>query len=266
MPKKWSKREEQQQLNLLRELYIEKNLTIFQVAKKLNIAYQTVYDRLKRVGIKTIPYLKPNYTNKKILKCIPYSKELSEFIGIMCGDGHISDEQVFVFLGNKSDDYGRYIIDLFRKLFDNDLKVVKRDKKYLILYLGFRELSRFLMDMGLVKNKVKEQVRVPKWILTDKDFMRVFIRGFFDTDGSIYKLRWGAQISFCNRSVQLLKDARKMLSLLGFHPSKISVCHLYLTQKSDLKRFLDEIGSNNTIKFNKLKNWVGTEVDKPGAL
>ena len=201
MPKKWSEIEEQKHRKILKELYIDRNLTIFEVAQKLGIAYQTVYDRLNRLGIKTVPYLKENYTNKRTLKINGYTDELAEFIGIMCGDGHVSDEQVFVFLGNKSDDYGDYVRSLFKKVFKYELKAIKRDNKYLVLYAGFRELVKFLMEMGFVKNKVKEQIRVPRWIFTNKNFMDAFIRGFFDTDGSVYKLRWGNQISFCNRSI-----------------------------------------------------------------
>lgn len=266
MPRRWTKEEENKYRKILKDLYIDKNLTIFEVAKKLGLAYQTVFSRLNKLGIKTIPYLKKNYTNKRTLKTSIYSEDLAEFIGIMCGDGHISDEQVFVFLGNKADGYADYVQYLFKSIFGYDLKRGKRENNYIVLYLGFRELVKFLMKMGLVKDKVKEQLKVPKWVFDNKIFMKAFIRGLFDTDGLVYRLRWGSQVSFCNRSVPLLKGTRKMLRLLSFHPSKISIYNLYLTRKSDLKKFLNEIGSSNPTKFNKLKNWVGTEVDKPGAL
>ncbi|MEK7579637.1 MAG: LAGLIDADG family homing endonuclease [Patescibacteria group bacterium] len=266
MPRKWKREEENKHRKVLEDLYIKKNLTIFEVGKTLGIKYQTVYDRLKRLDIKTIPYLKENYTNKRKLNTNGYSIELAEFIGIMCGDGHVSDEQVFVFLGTKPNEYGDYVKELFKKIFWYELKEMAKDSKYLTLYLGFRELVKLLMSMGLVKNKVKEQMGAPKWIFENENFMKAFIRGFLDTDGSVYKLRWGTQISFCNRSVPLLKDTRRMLKLLGFNPSKISDQNLYLTRKADLKKFLIEIGSSNPKKLNRLQKWVGTEVDKPGAL
>ncbi|MEK7659197.1 MAG: LAGLIDADG family homing endonuclease [Patescibacteria group bacterium] len=256
MPRKWTKEEEDCQHHLLKELYIDKNLTIFQIAEKLGIAYQTVYNRLNRLGIKTVPYLKPNYTNKRTLKNIRYSKELAEFIGIMCGDGHISKTQVIVNLGSKELDYTKYIKSLFKKLFGEELKSYNTKEGYLILYIGYVELIGFLKKMGLVNNKVKDQVGIPKWIFYDMDYMRGFIKGFFDTDGSVYKLRWGNQISFCNHSLKLLKDTRRALKQLGFSPSRISLYNMYLTRKMELIKFYREIGSNNPRKSNRFKEFI----------
>lgn len=90
MPRRWTKEEEERHIKVLKDLYLKKNLTIFEVAKILGVKYKTVFDRLKKLGIKTIPHLKENYLKKRKFNQPAHSKGLAEFVGIMCGDGHIS--------------------------------------------------------------------------------------------------------------------------------------------------------------------------------
>lgn len=267
MSRRWTKEERGEKKKELFRLYVEQNKTIKETGKIQGISEQTVYSRLKRLGIKTIPHLKEGYTNKRKLGNVIYSEGLAEFIGIMWGDGHISKEQVFIYLGTKERKYADRIQLLFRNIFGEDLRLFMREGKYIILYIGFVELIVFLKKMGLVEDKVKYQVGVPSWILNKEKFMRGFIRGFFDTDGSIYKLRWGNQISFTNKSFNLLEGTHVILKKLGFSPSKISGFSVYLTRRQDLLKFYKEIGSSNQAKYLKLnKIWVGTEVAKRGAL
>jgi intein/homing endonuclease len=94
-------------------------------------------------------------------------------------------------------------------------------------------------------NKVEDQVGVPEWIFEKESYQKSFLRGFFDTDGSIYKLKFGLQIAFCNKSIPLLDSTKKILLGLGYHPSKISAYKIYLTRKPDLYRYIREIGFGN---------------------
>lgn len=93
--------------------------------------------------------------------------------------------------------------------------------------------------------------------------MKKFLRGFFDTDGSVYKLKFGIQISFTNFSVPLLKSLQKMLIELGYKPSRISANKVYLTQIKDVKRFFEEITPANPKhqrRFIDFIKRVGTQV------
>ena len=94
-------------------------------------------------------------------------------------------------------------------------------------------------------NKVKNQVKTPDWILKKKTFMRGFLKGFFDTDGSVYRLRFGVQLAFTNRSRPLLDDIANTLKLLGYYPSKISRFQVYVTRKRQVLRFFRNINPAN---------------------
>ena len=245
MPKRWTSKEEAFYRKELTKLYLHKNLSISEVATSLKIGQATVYDRLVRLGIKSIPSRKLRFCNQRIIDLPKFSKNLAEIIGILLGDGHISEGQVWFTLGSKEQKYTYYIENLFFKVFGYHLKRCRIVKKYTSLYIGSKALVTSLKKMGLVQHKVKSQVGVPDWILNNKQYYPACLRGIFDTDGSIYKLRHGHQISFKNMSLVLLKDIRSMLIKLKFSPSQISNFSVYITKRKDLRRFKELIGSGN---------------------
>ena len=258
MATRWTTLEENRKRAELKLLYLDENKTIKEVGTILGIADTSVYDRLKRLNIQTIPQKKLHYLNRRLDIHIPtrYSKELAEFTGILMGDGHLSSTQVWVSSGSDETQYQRYIRHLSKKLFNVfPRRISRKNRNAIDLYIGSTALVRFFLDMGLVSNKVKEQVKPPWWIWDNTTYIKNFLRGIIDTDGSIYKLRFGTQINFCNRSSPLLHAAREMLIQLGFHPSQPSHYKIYLTRRDDLRRYMQEIGFSNPKHFQKAKKF-----------
>ena len=129
---------------------------------------------------------------------------------------------------------------------------------YKDVYLGSRDLSDWLRKEGLVYNKVLAQVAAPKWIYSKRRYMQRFLKGFFDTDGSVYKLRFGVQVAFNNNSKPLLEDTHKMLRLLQYRVSKVSGFKIYLTFREDVVRFFQEIRPANPKHQERLGSFVGS--------
>lgn len=258
MASAWTEKEKMIYKKELNDLYVVKNLTINEVGKILKIAPQTVYDRLKRLDIKICSERKANYQNRRTDIFIPKkrTKELAEFFGIMLGDGHISKNQVVVTLGSKEDLYVEYVHKLMFSIFKTKVMTTIRKAGYKDVYIGSVDLSGWLIKEGLVFNKVKSQVQVPKWVLQKDEFMISFLRGFFDTDGSVYRLRYGIQVSYTNRSLPLLKATRYMLKKLGYSPSEESVYKVYLTKKSDLEKFFREIKPAHKLRVGRYEKYV----------
>lgn len=255
MARAWTKTEFNFYQNQLLNLYVKKNLSIKEVGKILGISEKTVFDRLKRCNIQTNPSAKKNYLNRRHDVHVPttYDKKLAEFIGIMLGDGCLNHFQTIVTLGTKEHSYAKYVSGLFKENFGVTGTISVRKDKYRDVYLGSTKVSKWLQDMGLVFNKVKGQVDVPSWIFTDTDFMKSFIKGFFDTDGSVYKLRFGIQISFNNHSLPLLKSLQYMLKKLEYSPSSISLGRVYLTKVFDVDRFFREIKPAHSLRVKRYR-------------
>ncbi|MFA6551989.1 MAG: LAGLIDADG family homing endonuclease [Candidatus Paceibacterota bacterium] len=247
MARRWTKTEEKKHYSSLFALYVKENKSLKDIAKILNLSESTVFLRLKRLGIKTNPSSKKFYLNRRSDLSTPKvrNEDMAELFGILLGDGHISHFQVSVTLGTKELEYVQYICSLMNKIFGVCPKVCLRKTGHRDVYLGSVFLTNWFLKHGLVNNKVKSQVGVPKWIFSRKVFMNRFLRGFFDTDGSIYKLRFGIQISFNNRSMPLLQSSQIMLKRLGYKSSEVSSYKVYLTKISDVKRFFLDISPKN---------------------
>jgi intein/homing endonuclease len=260
MPKRWTIEEENQKRKELIELYIHQNKTIGEISKILRIAQQTVFDRMKRLGIPIIPENKPHYLNKKRdeLSFPSFSDKLAEFVGIMLGDGNISSGQIRISLNSVTDrKYSFYIQRLLKSLFKVSTGVYQRkNQQELDLFISSVDLIDYLREKGLfITNKVKYQVDVPSWIFNKDSYKKSFLRGFFDTDGSIYLLRYGVQMAFNNRSYPLLSSTKEILLNLGYHPSAISSNKVYLTRKPDLRRYANEIGFGNSNHSERAKKF-----------
>lgn len=247
MPARWSKEIERIKYQELNDLYVIQNKTIGEIGKILNIAETTVYDRLLRLNIKPDRSSKKGYNNINNNVDLPYihTSSLAEFFGIMLGDGCISPTQVMVTLGNKEFDYVKHVSTIINKIFHIIPKVYIRKRGYYVVSFGSTKVVKWLLDNNLVMNKVKNQVKTPDWILKKKIFIQSFLRGFFDTDGSVYRLRFGVQLAFTNRSRPLLNDITNSLELLKYYPSKISRFQVYITRKRQVLRFFNNIKPAN---------------------
>lgn len=246
MARRWTKEEERFYRNQLQQLYIAENKSIGEIAIQLSIAQATVFDRLRRLDIKTIPEKKSKHRNKRNDIRLPrQSARFAEFLGIMLGDGHISHFQTVVTLGTKELAYVQYVQALMQYLFKVKATVSVKKSGYRDVYIGSTLITKWLKEQGLVQNKVAAQVGVPEWIMSDKKYMKAFARGFFDTDGSVYNLRFGIQISFTNRSAPLLAALQDMLRKLGYKVSETSAYRVYITKRKDVRRFFRDVSPAN---------------------
>src|SRR3989344_3403668 len=247
MPGRWTNIQEHDKRKELVELYVKANKTIREIAQELDLVESAVYDRLIRLDIPVRPWIKPRYNNKNPEIMVPkYSVDLAEFIGILLGDGHLTPTQVTVTLGTKEYEYAEYVADLMERLFKVRPKIISSKRGDKVIYLGSTLLVKWLLKMGLVYNKVKSQVSAPQWCLNQRQFIKAFLRGLTDTDGSVYRLSSGRlQISICNCSRPLLESSRIGFLKLGFHPSSISANKIYLTQREDINKYYKEIGFSN---------------------
>ncbi len=200
------------------------------------------------------------------------SMHLAEFYGVMLGDGNSHKVNFY-----KSRNYKRgvyririvgdanldksylvhYVKPLIEGLFSIDV-LVGRFKNTNAMYLESYslELVDFLEKKGFKPgNKIKNKLEIPKWIKDNKKYLISCIRGLYDTDGSVYKLtnQNSHQICFTNVNKVLMNDVRNSLLGLGINCSKISNKDLYITRKSELRKFLKLIGFNNLRHLNRVK-------------
>jgi len=198
------------------------------------------------------------------------SKDLAEFYGIMLGDGNltkikgykIGNYQIRIVGDSRNDRVylENYVKILIEKLFSVRVNVSKmKDANALILVATSRELVDFLQIKGFKPgDKIRNLLDIPDWIKENKEFLKFCLRGLYDTDGSVYKLtnQNSYQILFTNYNPVLLNSVRQSLLSLGIGVSKISRGRdITITKKSELRKFLKEVGFSNIKHLDKVKLW-----------
>ena len=211
----------------------------------------------------------------KEVKLPPKSKKLAELVGIILGDGNVHK-----FIGKKSTSYmvriagdsvkdKEYLINYVKPLCDGLFGIESQVHKHKIhnemfINLNSKLIVEFFESMGLTcGNKIINQITIPNWISTDSSFLKACIRGLVDTDGSLYELKphWPGlwQICFTNKNQQLMGDFRDSLIKLGIkcsniynYPDGVKASKVYITKRSELRKFYKEIGFSNPKHQNKL--------------
>lgn len=183
--------------------------------------------------------------------------KLAEFIGIMLGDGGISNAQLTVTLHSHDDrEYGAYVSQLIQTLFATPVSIrPRRDSRATGYVVSRRELVLFCTnELGLKKgNKVTQQVDIPEWVKANRRFVIACIRGLIDTDGCVlthsYKVQ-GKQyrykkIVFTNRSKPLLDSVYTLLMQLGIRTRHTHQDDLWLDSRESVEQYMRIVGSNN---------------------
>lgn len=249
-------------------------------AKKGGIIRRNKYGSLgtlesrKKGGFKTQEKfrLDPGFAKKAgaiVRKEINYSNNpelLAEFIGILLGDGGITNYQVKITFNRDTDRlYSKFIQDTIKRLFNISSSIIEStsDKGNDVI-VSSRNLVEFLLDKGLkTGSKIRNRADIPKWIYKRYEYKIGCIRGLIDTDGSFYlyeptvnnKEYLHFAMCFTNHSKALLNSVYCLLRELGFKPVKTEK-RIYLYKNTDIMRYFDIINSNNPKHYIKYKQYI----------
>lgn len=210
----------------------------------------------KKTGFKTL----------KSIKNPEFSSKLAELLGILFGDGHLSHYQVSVTTNSETDgEHALFTCQLINELFSVWPSIKKkRGENTINVIVSSKKMVDFLNKIGMpIGNKIQNNLRIPKWIFKNISYKKAFIRGLFDTDGCIYidihrnknkeYKHFGWTIT--SYADNLIGDIIKVLSDLKFSPThRISQKSVYLRRQDEIKRYFDEIGSNNHKHLKRFNN------------
>ena len=203
-----------------------------------------------------------------------------EFYGILLGDGWLSKlkyKNKIIYLigisGNKNLDreFHLYCKNAIFTLFKRKpyLKELKNCNGRELLF-SHKELHKFLSDylgfpIGLKKNlQIKEDI-------FNKGYCKVkyIIRGIFDTDGCFYFDKTPANksypcISITMKEPLLMGQLYSILTKNGFkvyHYKSEKIEKLFLKGSKQLRKWMNEIGSSNPYKLQRMKRALMAQLD-----
>jgi hypothetical protein len=204
-------------------------------------------------------------THCKPIQKPKFSENLAEFVGIMLGDGGISQRQVTITLHSEDDkEYGKFVINLIKKLFNVPVGI-HYDKKCLAVdfVISRSKLVRFCIErLGLKKgNKIKQRIDIPDWIKRNQQYAIACVRGLLDTDGCVFihcyksNNKWYAykKLSFTSYSEPLRNSVFCILKNLKLKPRLAQRKDVRLDSQEDMKRYFKIFGSHNPKNLKKYR-------------
>jgi len=208
------------------------------------------YKNQKYCSIKCANKINPQNQPRPV-KLPEYSNDLAEFMGIIFGDGTVSDFYSKIWLNSLADrDYIPFVEKLAKSLFPGATVTSGKDKKDGASWI---QISSKIVSSYLQKIGFNFPRRVPSWIKKNPKFIKAFIRGLFDTEGSVGLKKFNGrngkylykQLTFTNKSLNLLNFVPKHLKKLGMKPTMNSRKNIYISNLKDICFFLKTIGLHN---------------------
>ena len=217
-----------------------------------------------------IKFSKPDISKGLILPKVT-SYKLAYLCGILTGDGSIferKDKKDYGLkcVGNPKDEQelyyeivGPYFKEVFGFIPNIRLQDTNTTFGFVVLSKG---LLRFLTDkVGLIKGRKDGKLGIPKIFKKDKEMIRPFNRGLFDTDGCMcFKRRYKDTpyypvISLSSSSEKLIREVAQELKDIGF---KVVELYNYKIFDSRFKKGFSIINRVELNGFNNLRLWLLT--------
>lgn len=196
---------------------------------------------------------------------------VAEICGIILGDGHMHTTENRVTITGSLEDmhyYKNYVIPLFISSFrvNPSFKFIK-NKNSCHMYINNKEMFKFLTDKLNMHRGNKINAHIPKLILNNTKLIPHFLRGIFDTDGSLKfskqakNINYYPRIRLCCQESYLSKEISILLNKLNFNFSESKNFNKFTGFKNSkgmpilANRHVvcyEISGKNNIIKWTKL--------------
>jgi len=182
------------------------------------------------------------------------------------GDGNLNKQNYTLSITLNSElemDYinGRILL-LMNSLFGVKPHIRKMMNKNAVqVYFSSKHIHHFLSeDIGFPDTKRTNYSRniIPQYIFLNKSLLKACLRGLFDTEGSLsIRHHKAIRLSIYNNCSFLLDCIYQSLITLDYHAIK-KKRSVRLNRTSEIKRFFNEIGSNNPYKLKRYDHWLRT--------
>jgi intein/homing endonuclease len=201
------------------------------------------------------------------------TEELAELVGIMYGDGCMTNKhnytyRISIFCNKKKDrEHAFYIKKIFVNNFDIIPKETINDKKSdLTLYVLSKSLTIYFNKILQIPYSPKILTNIPSYIKEHQPYLKAFLRGLFDTDGCVTYQRDKGYIyplvKIITKHKLFAQDIKESLINLGI---KAFICRkkdkkgnlgydIVVRNKRCIK-FFEIIGSNNPRNIKKWGCW-----------
>ncbi|MEK6896842.1 MAG: LAGLIDADG family homing endonuclease [Nanoarchaeota archaeon] len=258
------------------KLYLD-GLSSRKIGGKLNLSHVRILKILKSENLARRKLIKP-ILNKNYKNLTP---ERAYLFGVMCGDGCVfsgteykdrwSFKSHIVYLSVKDKDFLDEFVKNFIMVYGVKPNIYYRDRKNnKWSNIWTARVNRKLIYEDLAKYNFAKFWTIPDEVMNslDKNIICSFLRGIYDSEGSVSLGSRGASISICSVSKSGLEQIRTLLSRINIksshlgqyavrdHPEK-SICYYFtITHLNNYLIFLKEIGFSIKRKEKQLLSYI----------
>ncbi len=216
------------------------------------------FQSLRRKGAKNTPINKA----KEIITPSEVSPEIAELLGAYLGDGTLTDHAMKISASKNLDiHYLRYLCEQITKIFGIKPNKIRFEKGRNLAYLNISSVNfvkyfkkTFRLKTG---DKIRNESRIPEFVLKNDSLAKSCLRGLMDTDGSFCRRSTYMCLAFGSHSPVLLEQVKE----IGFRFGYFSYAFGVQTGSNSWKRiqkYFSEVGSSNLkhiVRFEeRLKN------------
>ena len=215
--------------------------------------------KLAEIQPKQIEHKVVNLTKEKAIVAPPSSHHLANFLGILAGDGHMSPVSYEITISGHShldrDFLGGHVMGLFKRLFGLDAFIREYENRMICRVYSKRLVVHLSRRFGLPLGKKKNHLHIPEEVSKNSGFLRAYISGLYDTDGSIYPHhRNSMAIDMSSRDENFREEVAGALQYLDFHPT-VNGKNVQLYRKDEIERFFEEIQPHNERHLKKYRTY-----------
>lgn len=173
-------------------------------------------------------------------------------------------------VGNcKETDYLHYLKRLFEKKFNIQFSFQVDKSKFKLRGYSIELFNLLTEKYGLPKGDKMGKLKIPSQVKNSKSLLITYLRGLFDTDGTVYiRRKKDLVLEISSGDGIFLKEIHKTLCFLGFNAKKYEK-HVNLYNSKDIQKFFKMIKPANTKHLKKynlyLKSSAGGPVVKISA-
>lgn len=248
--------------------YVKEKLSSCEIAKKYDVTSVTVekWVRHYKLPLRThresmnTPRIKEILREKKLIKPGGGYEKLDEnkayVLGVLCGDGHISQKTIR-FEIRRDEEFIKEFARCLRKIYELPCRYrYYRKRNSFVAYFSYEIVCRDLLSYGKFGCY---RWRVPSEILNNRRLRlsAAFLRGFFDSEGSVGSY----QVNAVSVNQRGLKDIRKLLAKLGIESRVYSIRNkayfiIRISHRRNLRLFEKHVGFTAQRKQAKLEQMV----------
>jgi len=245
---------------LLQKLNISRAMLFNYYSGKYDIPQKVFLNLKKLAEIKIGNYKKLHKDKylKKEIHPLKINSACSEILGVLNGDGHISNlnHEVCVVSSSLEEDYSLYLKKLFEKNLGLKFNILKQGNKSKLRAYSKQLANLLSEEYGLPKGKKIGKLKIPRQVFNSRILLASYIRGLFDTDGTIYvRRKRNLALEIASADERFLKEVRIALDILGLKAG-ISRKNLYIHKKEDIIRFFETIKPANPKHLKKFKAYL----------